>query len=416
MVVHDVTDVRRSEEAARRGMYEAAARLRSVIDATPLGVVMLSDELEVRLANPAAGLLLAGRPAVIVGRALGSLLDAELAERLATPLLHGEHVSGVEVEHARGDGSHVALRISGAPLRLPEGHLRGAVLIIEDATERRLVDETLRLAQKLEVLATVAGGVAHDFNNLLTVILGHSQRALAKLPVGEPARSHLEKALPAVEQAVGVARQLLVYAGGSRPVVGPLDVGRLVREERAMLAATVPAHVTLEIAQPDELPCVEASADEVRQALTALLANAVEAIGGRRGKVTLALASRRIEAGEAAYSRHTGQPLAGGEYVCVAVEDDGAGMRPEILPRIFDPFFTTKFVGRGLGLAAVLGIVRSHRGGISVSSAPGKGSRFEIALPVESRPAAEGKDGEPAQEKLPTRERVADAGATLASS
>jgi signal transduction histidine kinase len=161
-----------------------------------------------------------------------------------------------------------------------------------------------------------------------------------------------------------------------------VDVGRLIHEERAVLAAAVPAHVTLDVRLAERLPCIEASAEELRQAITALLANAVEAIGGRRGKVRLSAFTREIADGDPAYSRHTGQPLGAGQYVALEVDDDGCGIRPQSLPRLFDPFFTTKFVGRGLGLAAVLGIVRSHRGGVAVDSVPGQGSRFEIIFPA----------------------------------
>jgi signal transduction histidine kinase len=177
-----------------------------------------------------------------------------------------------------------------------------------------------------------------------------------------------------------------------------------------MLGAAVPAHVVLDIVLQDRPPSVEASPEEIRQALTALLANAVEAIGGRRGRVRLSVSSRQVAEGETVFSRHTGQPLADGAYVSLAVEDDGSGIRPESLSRIFDPFFTTKFVGRGLGLAAVLGIVRSHRGGIAVDSTLGRGSRFEIVLPVWASQTDVGDEtslGSP-QENLPTPEPLTD--------
>jgi signal transduction histidine kinase len=221
-------------------------------------------------------------------------------------------------------------------------------------------------------------------------VLGQTERALRKLPLEAPARPHLERALPAVEQAIALAGKMLIYAGGSRPQVGPLDLAALVREDRALLEAAVPSQVTLQIDLAAGTPAVEASAEEIRQALTALLANAVEAIGGRRGQVCLRVASVVLAEGDPAFSRHTGRPIAAGEYVSLEVVDDGGGIRPHDLPRIFDPFFTTKFVGRGLGLAAVLGIVRSHRGGVMVESTPGFGTRLELVFPALAETRAAG--------------------------
>jgi PAS domain S-box-containing protein len=381
-VVHDVTDTRRAEEAALRGLREAGATLRGVIEATPLGVLTFDGELRVRLANPAGREIFGGGTRDPVGRLADELLGREHVEAILRPALEGRPVVGVAIERRRDDGTPVALRAFAGPLNGSGGEARGVVALFEDASERRLMEETLQLAQKLEVLATVAGGVAHDFNNLLTVVLGHTERALRKLPSEAPARSHLERALPAVEQAIALAGKMLIYAGGSRPVVGPLDLAALVRDDRAVLEAAVPSHVTLQIDLAAGTPVVEASAEEIRQALTALLANAVEAIGGRRGKIRVRVASVSLAEGDPVFSRHTGQPIAAGEYVSLVVADDGGGIRPHNLPRIFDPFFTTKFVGRGLGLAAVLGIVRSLRGGVAVESTPGVGTRLELVFPA----------------------------------
>ncbi len=395
-VVRDVTDVRRAQEAVEREMREASARLRSVIDATPLGVVMLDEDLRIGLANPAATRLLGGAEGRLEGLGVERVLSRGEAHAIVGRALHGEAVAGAEIEHARADGTPLALRVFSAPLRGPEKQIRGVVAVFEDATERRLVEETLRLAQKLEVLATVTGGVAHDFNNLLTVIVGHLDRALCRLPAESPARHQLERALPAAQRAVSLAWKMLAYAGGTRPLVAPLDLASLVREDRSMLEASVPGHVILQLELPDRSPVIEASTEEIRQALHALLVNAVEAIGGRRGKITVTVSRKLVSSAHGSLSQHTGRALVPGEYASLQIEDDGAGILPKNLSRVFDPFFTTKFVGRGLGLAAVLGIVRSHRGGIGVESTPGSGTRFEIVFPaiglnaLGSPPAASG--------------------------
>ncbi len=381
-VIHDVTESRRAEEAARRGLRAASATLRSVIDASPLGTVVFDEALRVRLVNPAARAIFAAGAEGIEGRAAAELLGQDQAREILVPALEGRPVVGAEIETRRGDGTPLVLRAFAGPVTGFESETRGVVALFEDASERRMMEETFQLAQKLEVLATVAGGVAHDFNNLLTVVLGQTERALRKLPSESPARPHLARALPAVEQAIVLAGKMLTYSGGSRPVVGPLDLAALVHDDRALLEAAVPAHVTLQLELAGGVPAIEASAEEVRQAVTALLSNAVEAIGGRRGKVRLRVATRTLLEADGTFARHTGRPLAAGEYASLEVTDDGGGIRPDCLPRIFDPFFTTKFVGRGLGLAAVLGIMRSHRGGVAVESALSRGSRFELVFPA----------------------------------
>ncbi len=381
-VVHDVTEARRAEEAARRELHEANATLRSVIDATPLGVVTFDRDLRIRLLNPATREIFAGSAEVGEGVAAADLIGEEEVRAVLLPALEGRAAAPAEIERRRADGTPLALRAFAGPLTGPDGETHGVVALFEDATERRLMEETLRLAQKLEVLATVAGGVAHDFNNSLTIVLGNTERALGKLPSESPARVSLERALSALERSIALAGKMRIYAGGSHGEVGPLDLAALLRDDQPMLEASIPPHVTLQIDLPPQAPPIEASAEEIRQAVTALLTNAVEAIGGRRGKVHLRVSLRSIGDADGAFARFTGHPLPPGEYASLEVRDDGGGIRILNLPRVFDPFFTTKFVGRGLGLSAVLGIVRGHRGGIAVESTPGRGACFELVFPL----------------------------------
>jgi PAS domain S-box-containing protein len=397
-VMRDVTESLRLEASLR----ESEDTLRSVLDASPLAVLMLTAAGHVSLWNPAAERMLGHAEGTLAGRPLRELLVGSEAasDAVTATVLGGEAVAGAEIEGRRPDGAAIVLRAFAAPLQDPGGGRRGAVVLLEDATEWRLVDEALRLAQKLEVLATLAGGIAHDFNNLLTVVIGHTRLALRSLPDASPARPHLEKTLPALEQATTLAAKMLTYSGGARPVVGPIDVAAAVGTDQSIYEASVPPHVHVEFDLPERLPLVEGATEEIRQALTALLANATEAIGGRRGSIHVRVRERVLTEGDASDFRYTGDRLPAGRYVALEVEDDGCGIPREALPRVFDPFFTTKFVGRGLGLSAVLGIVRSHRGGVAVESTPGRGSRFELVFPTAE--VADDTAVAPSSESLPT--------------
>jgi CheY-like chemotaxis protein len=246
----------------------------------------------------------------------------------------------------------------------------------------------LRRAAKEESLTVLAGGVAHDFNNLLAAILGHASLALKQLPDGSPARRHVEKAASAVERAADLTRQMLAYSGRGHFVVRPTDLNALVRENLPLLEVAVPKSVRLEAALDADLPLVDADVGQLQQVLMNLVINAGEAIGERGGTVSVATGVRPVAASDRALWRASGHPLAPGRYVSLEVRDDGPGMDAETVDRIFEPFFTTKFTGRGLGLAAVLGVVRGHRGALSVHSVPGQGTIFRILLAPGGRAAS----------------------------
>ena len=262
---------------------------------------------------------------------------------------------------------------------------RPAVLGVSiDITERKAAEETLRRAAKEESLSVLAGGVAHDFNNLLAAILGHASLALKQLPEGSPARRHVEKAASAVERAADLTRQMLAYSGRGHFVVRPTDVNALVRENLPLLEVALPKSVRLE-ARLDPEPAAgrrrrrpdPAGADEPRHQ------RARRRSASGAGPSPWPRATTDVAASDEALWQASGQPLAPGRYVSLEVRDDGPGMDADTVDRIFEPFFTTKFTGRGLGLAAVLGVVRGHRGALSVESAPGPG--HGLPHPVRAR-------------------------------
>jgi CheY-like chemotaxis protein len=242
----------------------------------------------------------------------------------------------------------------------------------------------MRQTQKLESLGVLAGGIAHDFNNLLTGILGNASLALDDIPPGTPAREPVEAVISASERAAQLARQMLAYSGKGHFVLERVDLSARVRDTLPLIKSSIPATVEMRLDLDDRLPPVEADGAQLQQLIMNIIINGAESIPeGANGAV--AIATRTEELGKE--GSRVCNPVGGGElppgrYVLFEVVDTGSGMDDETRARIFDPFFTTKFTGRGLGLAAVLGIVRGHRGAIEVQSALGKGTTFRVFFPA----------------------------------
>jgi signal transduction histidine kinase/ActR/RegA family two-component response regulator len=249
--------------------------------------------------------------------------------------------------------------------------------------ERKRSDEKLLRTQKLESLGVLAGGVAHDFNNLLTGIMGNASLAVDHLPPGcESIRPILDDIVAASERAGDLTKQLLAYAGKGRFVIAPLNLSSLVRDISHLVKSTLPKNVELHLELSDDLPCIEADASQMQQVVMNLLINAAESIPeGLKGDVIAVTSAKNID-DKGARQPFTAGEVTPGRYVVLEVHDTGAGMDQATRELIFDPFFTTKFTGRGLGLAAVLGIVQGHKGALKVQSTPGQGSTFKVLFPV----------------------------------
>jgi signal transduction histidine kinase/CheY-like chemotaxis protein len=250
--------------------------------------------------------------------------------------------------------------------------------------ERRKIDEKVQQAQKLESLAVLAGGVAHDFNNLLTSMLGYTELALFDLPPESPARASIEQTRRAALRAADLARQMLAYAGRGRLELHAIDLNTLVEEMGHLMKVAIARHVSLRFNLSAGLPPIEADPTQLRQVIMNLIINASEAIGSRSGIISITTGTIYADR-DYLTDALIDEQLSEGWYVYLEVADTGAGMTDEVKARIFDPFYTTKFTGRGLGLAAALGIVRSHRGAIRVYSEVGRGTTFKILLPSTER-------------------------------
>jgi two-component system cell cycle sensor histidine kinase/response regulator CckA len=266
--------------------------------------------------------------------------------------------------------------------------------------ESKLLD-----AQKLESLGILAGGIAHDFNNLLTGILGNVSLMRLELPAASALVEHVDQIEAVTIRAADLCRQLLAYSGKGRFVVRPLDVSELTRQTAPLLQLSIGKAATLRLDLAEELPAVDADATQMRQVLMNLVVNAAEALGERPGVISVTSGTLYAEG---AYLRNTflAPELADGKYVFLEVSDNGCGMGPGTQAKIFDPFFSTKFIGRGLGLSAVLGIVRGHKGAIKVYSELGRGTTIKLLFPAIEGHAARALATAPAQPALQRRGTV----------
>jgi signal transduction histidine kinase len=255
-----------------------------------------------------------------------------------------------------------------------------------EAAKRKLAQRMAKM-QRLESLEVLAGGVAHDFNNILMAILGNLDLAIGELPESAPVRASLVAAAEASQKAAELARQMLAYSGRGRFAVTELRLNALVEEAVARLEPSFQPRLVVGLDLASDLPLVEADENQLRQVVTNLVQNAAEAIGDASGAISIMTSAVECDRERLAHSWIDDQ-LPAGRYVSLEVRDTGGGIDAGTRSRLFEPFFSTKFTGRGLGLPAVLGIVRGHKGAIEVHSAPGEGTRFTVLLPVAPLPAA----------------------------
>jgi nitrogen-specific signal transduction histidine kinase len=277
----------------------------------------------------------------------------------------------------------------------------GTSVIARDITEAKRAQQEkhefelqLLETQRLESLGVLAGGIAHDFNNLLVGILGNTSLALAQLPEESPLRETLERVERAAQRTAELTRQMLAYSGKGRYVVEAVDLVGVVKEMTELIETTISKKAELRFAFHEDTPAVEADVTQLRQVVLNLITNASDALADESGTITIATGA--VDADRDYLDQfELADGLPAGRYAFLEISDTGFGMDEEIRGKIFDPFFTTKFTGRGLGLAAALGIVRGHGGAIKVYSEVGAGSSFKLLLPVaETHAATPGADAE----------------------
>lgn len=387
-----------SQEQAEEALRKSEVLYASVVGAMSEGIIVRDSQAQILSCNASASRILGipidelpgptllergwtvwneqGQP---VGRGeLEALLTA------GTALL--EH--GVALEWRNPAGRSIWLNINVRPVLGPAASQPGAVVIsFTDITAQRQAEERLRHTQKLESLGVLAGGIAHDFNNLLASIMGNAGLALGELEASSPAYLSLQNIERASQRAADLTQQLLAYSGKGRFTLQALDLSALAEEMLQLLATAMNRKAELRLNLAPSLPAVIADAAQIRQVIMNLITNASDALEGRAGRIAIRTFTQRLdEPGLAGLL--LGEGLVAGDYVGLEVSDTGSGMSSETQAKIFEPFFSTKFTGRGLGLAAVLGIVRGHHGCIQMDSQAGLGTRFRIFLPAAAAPAS----------------------------
>ncbi|HET8734785.1 MAG TPA: PAS domain S-box protein [Anaeromyxobacteraceae bacterium] len=372
-IVQDVTEQKRVERALREKKDELDAILRSALDG--FWIVDTTGRL-LEVNDAACAMLGYTREELLACRISdieASMDPGEIEARTREIVEVGR--ARFESRHRRKDGSLLDVEVSVQFLPFGGGHI---VSFIRDVTARRLAEEQLRQAQKMEAVGRLAGGIAHDFNNLLTVILSSSAFALEQAPAGSQLREDVDDVRAAAEKARALTAQLLAFS--RRQLLEPrdIDLNHVVRDAERILARVVGEHVTIRTQLEPRLGPVHADPGQMQQVLMNLAVNAQDAMP-RGGTLTIETANVERPAG----CDPDDCPLEAGSCVQLAVSDTGVGMDEKIRSHIFEPFFTTKPVGKGtgLGLSTVFGIVQQSRGTIRVKSAPGQGTRFEICFP-----------------------------------
>ena len=391
-----VAEVDRERRRAEQELRESEERYRTLVERNPYGIQEIDRVGRIVFANEAHHEMYGYEKNELIGRSIADFLvpglHNDLPGYLATLVKDQPPSTPYYQRILTKEQEEKDIEVSWNYLRDEAGDVTGFISVMTDITERKRAEKVrlslerqVQYAQKLESLGVLASGIAHDFNNLLMGVLGNADLAMSRLSPTSPARKEIEDIRRTAERAAELATEMLAYSGKGRFVVESVDLSTLVDEMAHLLKVSIGKKALLEFRLAHELPAVEVDVTQIRQVIMNLITNASEAIGDKSGVISITTGAvscdRQYLAGTQGYDE-----LAEGAYVSLEVSDTGRGMDQETRDKLFDPFFTTKFTGRGLGMAAVLGIVRGHNGAIKVSSEPGRGSTIKLLLPASNLP------------------------------
>ncbi|GJL62020.1 MAG: hypothetical protein NPIRA04_06740 [Nitrospirales bacterium] len=354
-----------SSSHSKTGEQEFRALVEHNID----GMVMVTHDRNISYANKAACQLFQRSVEELIGTPIGFPIEAG-------------QTTEIDLVTPDGTSTPVEVRIVSVTWEGQTSYLG----CLRDLTERRKVEEErerltaqMQYAQKLESLGVLAGGIAHDFNNLLMAIVARAGLALRAIGPENPASQHIEQIKVSGLRGGELANQMLTYAGKGKPILQRINVTRLIKDMAHLTRLSISKHATLHYDLTEDVPLIEADPSQLRQLIISVLTNASEAIGDNRGIITISTGAVSTETSQKGWYVTGNLPSSRGIYIDVS--DTGSGMDSETIPKIFDPFFSTKFTGRGLGLAALLGIVRTLNGAVAISSHTGKGTHFRLIFP-----------------------------------
>ncbi len=395
-VCRDITQMKRAQADLER----ARQRLLDHIENSPLAVIEWRADFSVERWGGQAETIFGWSAEEVLGKRFADwnfVLEEDMdnVRQAARSLLDGSvQRRSSQSRNLTKSGAVVHCVWQNSVLRDAAGNVESILSLVQDVSERVRAEEAacaadaarlalerkLQEAQKLESLGVLAGGIAHDFNNLLTSILGNASLAAAELPKDSMIQPLIEQIEQGAVRAADLCRQMLAYSGKGRFLVKRLNLNTVIEETMNLLRLSVSKSATLQVNPAPHLPAVRADSTQIQQIVMNLVINSSEACAEHGGSVVVRTGTMRAD--RRYFSKtYLAPELPEGEYVFFEVADNGSGMTPEVLARVFDPFFTTKFTGRGLGLAAVLGIVRGHGGALRVMSTPGEGTTFRVLLP-----------------------------------
>jgi len=381
VVIRDISRQRQSEQEAMR--------LRAAIEQFPDAVFIADDEDRIIYANAACETFYGMDRDALRGEHISCLpvkdADESLYRQIRDRLNSGESWEG-ELHLQAAERSR-AVRRMASPVS-HRGKVSYHVCIDHDISEEWHLRAQMEHMQRLESLGVLAGGIAHDFNNLLTAIMGNATLAEQELPEESPALEYIEQIDAASRQAAKLCQQMLAYSGKGKFIVRPLNLSTMVEDTLGLLKASVSKHAELHCRLDKDIRAIDADEAQMQQVLMNLVINASEAIGDEHGLITITTEQKHVGRSELEQA-YLDEDLPEGDYVVLEVSDTGCGMDAATREKIFDPFFTTKFTGRGLGMSAIMGIVRGHKGAISVFSEPGGGTTFQMLFPCSQSEASD---------------------------
>ncbi len=382
----DSIERRRAEDALR----ESEERYKLITDHSPVAIGLHRDGKFLHV-NPAAVHLFHGtRAEDIIGHSVLDLVHpdyrSEVVERIRKAQVDGLPAGFREEKLVCLDGAVIDAEVQGVAVEF-QGQ-KTMLVFVNDITERKQAEQErmkferqIQQTQKLESLGVLSGGIAHDFNNILMAVLGNAELALDEVSPTSPARESIAQIATAAHRAADLCRQMMAYSGKASFVKEPVDLCTLIQEMTHLLKTSISKKVIMNLNLASDLPAVHGDPSQLRQIVMNLIINASDAIGEQNGVITVS-ASTVLCDEDYLRSNELQDSLTAGHYVCLEVTDTGAGMDADTQARIFEPFFTTKFTGRGLGLSAVLGIVRTHKGALKLVSELGKGTTFKVFFPA----------------------------------
>jgi PAS domain S-box-containing protein len=389
---------------AQQEMQQARDEYANLYHNAPVGYISLDNQGMILKHNQTFAAMLGNTRTTYIGTPVSSFMhpeDRDIFLARYKAFFKSSEGKNIDVRLIQSEEVVLWVRLSGrGDSRVCGTGESGEILLLtasdisneKQAEEHRIqLEQQLLHTQKMESLGVLASGIAHDFNNIMMAIIGNADLALMRLQQESPVRDNLNRIVQSASRATDLSKQMLAYSGKGKFKVENIDLNHLLEEMLNMLEVSISSKVLLRFKLHHHLPMVEADVSQISQVIVNLVINASEAIGDVSGVITISTGFMDCDH---SYLNDicADENLTGGQYVYLEIADTGCGIDHETLAKVFDPFFSTKFLGRGLGMSVVQGIIRGHRGAIKVSSEPQKGTTFTILLPACGKPVKIGDD------------------------